>query len=474
MYVKVRSLWGDEAALAESIVTRDFGALIATPLANTQTAPVLYLYTVKIFGLLFGYTEGPLRFFSFIMFAGLLLTLFLLLTKAYKINRSIALFALALTATFPLYMHYSNELKPYMGDAFFVILVLFTYHCYTRGRIKLSVLTGMYGITLLLSSPALFFIASVFMVEFFTAAIEKDGKRVLHTMMAGLAVLACFIGYYLFWLRPVATNDYMVDFWKDRRFYLFPASKEVINNNLRMLYSMAGIRNCLYLPFAVVGFLYLILKKDKISCVVGCSALLLLIASSLGKYPMAGRLYLFFPVLNIMYMSVCFAVLKTLGINDIKIPVKQCFPVLAAVFIALNMGFIKFAGDGIYLKTQEANPLIEYARNNINEDEYLYSYIGATSVLKFKNGYETARIGNVSRDNIIYGKQIWKDLLSDQVPDSFYEDLNKIVRAKKVYLLFYHHNPERTENFINQLKARGNLEEVLNVHDTLLYYFTAE
>jgi hypothetical protein len=475
MYLKTRSLWLDEAMLAESIVTRSFGSLTTEPLANTQTAPVLYLYVVKIFGLLFGHTEGALRFFSLIMLAGLLFVEFLLLTKAYCVSRITTLFALALTATVPLYMRYSNELKPYMGDAFFVILVLFTYHSYMRGKLKLPLLAGVYCVTLLFSSPALFFIASVFIVEFFNALIQKDGKCVIKTMAAGIVVLACFVVYYLLWLRPVATADIMVDYWKNNRFSFFAMSKEQIKNNVKIIYYMMGKRNCLYLPFACIGFLFALLKKDKISIVVGFSALLLLVASNLEKYPIVDRLYLFFPVLNIIYMAFCFDMLKTIQLNDIKIPVKYGIPPLALIFVALNLNFIGFAGNSLYLKTEEANPLIEYVQNTIKDDEYLYSYVHANFVLKFRNGYDTSRIGDVSQDNIIYGQRIWMDdPFWENISFEFDEDLNRIVNAKKCYLLLYHHSPERTERFITQLRMLGNLEEVLSVHDTQLYYFTAE
>jgi hypothetical protein len=203
--------------------------------------------------------------------------------------------------------------------------------------------------------------------------------------------------------------------------------------------------------------------------------LFLLVASNLEKYPIADRLYLFFPALYIIYMALCFDMLKTIQLNDIKIPVKYGIPPLAFIFVTLNLSFIGFSGNSLYIKTNEANPLIEYVRNTIKDDEYLYSYICANFVLKFKNGYDTARIGNVSQDNIIYGQRIWTDdPFWENIPFEFDEDLNRIVNAKKCYLLFYHHSPERTERFITQLMTLGNLEEVLSVYDTQLYYFIAE
>lgn len=47
-YFYNRSLWADEAMLVSSICTRSFEELCATPLDWGQSAPIGYLYIVKI------------------------------------------------------------------------------------------------------------------------------------------------------------------------------------------------------------------------------------------------------------------------------------------------------------------------------------------------------------------------------------------------------------------------------------------
>jgi hypothetical protein len=210
MYIIGRILWWDEAALAESIIRRDFRSLLATPLANLQTAPALYLYAVKIIGVIFGYTETSLRVFSFLAFLGTLVVEGFLLKKAFQLNRVFVFFLIYITATFPVYMYYSNELKPYMSDVFFTLAVLLIYCLYSSGKLRLPIMTVFYCIILLFSSPALFFVASVFIVEFITNMIEKKWKTVGSIVTAGAITLVVFVIYYIFWLMPVAEYPIMV------------------------------------------------------------------------------------------------------------------------------------------------------------------------------------------------------------------------------------------------------------------------
>jgi hypothetical protein len=361
-----------------------------------------------------------------------------------------------------------------MGDAFFVLLVLLVYHFYGAGKLKLPMISFIYCVILLFSSPALFFVAAVFIVEFITTLIKKDWKLVTKTAIAGIMVLAFFITFYIWWLMPVAENNDMVTYCENNGFRLFAFRPGYIKTNILLVIHLFGWKNCLYLPFAAVGFIISIIKKNKITYAVGAAILLLLIASNLEKYPMADRLWLFAYVITVLYMIVGLDSMKSVALqfhtekNGLtNRPAVYLAVFLGFSFVIYNGNFVSYLDEGLYLNTEEANPLIEYVRSHIKNDEYLYSYTHANFVLKFKNGYDTEKIGNASENNIIYGKRIWTDetILND--------DLNKVVNAKKSYLLFSHTIPERTDTFISKLKTLGRLEEVMNFHGTPLYYFTA-
>jgi hypothetical protein len=483
MYVKVRSLWLDEAMLAESIITRGFSSLFSGPLVNNQTAPMLYVAVVKILGMLFGYTEASLRIFSLFAFLGVLALEYLILSQIFKIHKIWTALALCLTSTINIYMRYSNELKPYMGDVFFVLFILWMYYLYTHNKIDILVLTASSIGCLLFSTPVVFFIAGIFTVEFVHNLTQKDRKKTVTTIMAGMLVLFVFAVYYLLWLQPVAESEGMINYWKNMRFDIFPKNKEEILYDLKLIRSLLGKQNLLYFPLAVIGFVLTFIKKERMTFVIGASLIFLLIVSSIEKYPFRDRLCLFLFVLNIMYCFIFFdranfidwTKFKILDIRQpqnssiVKIGLKYFFLIFSFfMLIVNNSGFIHFSSTKLYLQYEEANPLIEYVKQNIKPGEYLYAYSGAKFIVNYKNGYGNNKIGPVNTDNIIWGGDRNHWINADKT-----EEFLKIISAKKAYLLFYHHWLG-IDKGLEFLENNGFLHEVGSFYDTSLYYFTLD
>jgi hypothetical protein len=116
----------------------------------------------------------------------------------------------------------------------------------------------------------------------------------------------------------------------------------------------------------------------------------------------------------------------------------------------------------------EINPLISYVQRNIKGDEKLYVHPHAQLGFGFMNGYNTTKIGECMDDNIIYGiDYYWNQ-------GSLENDLQSILASRKTYLIFQ----ELwwgwlliDEGCLSVLRNYGTLTEVMNVHDTPLYYF---
>jgi hypothetical protein len=467
MYSKVRSLWLDEAYLVESI-TRGFGSLFSKPLVNNQTAPMFYLIVVKILSMPFDYTESSLRIFSLFAFAGVLVLEYFVLSQAFKINKLWTAFALCLTSTIDIYMRYSNEFKPYMGDVFFALFILWMYYLYANNKTNIFVLavSGVGG--LLFSTPAVFFIAGVFTTEFVYAITQRDKKKVIEIITAGIAVLFVFVVYYVMWLRPVAESELMINYWKNNRFDIFPKNKAELLHDFELIKNLLGKQNWQYFPFAAAGFVLTFIKKERMTFVIGASLIFLLIASHMEKYPFRDRLCLFLFVLNIMYCFVFFAKAKFLLFDTEKIRLKYFFLVFSFSMLIVNSGFVKFSSTRLYFWQEEANPLIEYVKQNIKPGEYLYVFSFARPVAKYKNGYDNNKIGPVENDNIIWGGDSNQWINADQD-----EEFSKIIDAKKAYLLFSHHW-RGIDKGLEFLGSRGFLHEVGSFYGTALYYFTLD
>jgi len=460
LYAKCRSLWLDEALLAENIVSRNWSELIASPLINGQSAPILYVIAVKAICSVWGYSEFSLRSFSFILFIGLLICEMVLLRKHLRFDVTKTLFILTIIAVLPMYNYYSNELKPYMGDAFFVVLAILLYGFYTQKKMSLATLTFFYLLILGFCSPSIFFIGGIMTTEFVAAVFAKNKKDIISVSVSGVLIVALFYLYFRWWMSSVV--GFMVGSWGDY------AAKRSAVAAIAAIFSPGLVSGnasvWVFVPFALRGVYLMIKGKDKIAYSTALSVLLAFSASFIGMWPLIGRLWLFLPaiVLTFSFVGLNF---DSKGAKRITDTVGFClYSIIAVYYTILCMEKIK---NGIYLDKQEVNPLISYIKDHIKNDENLYVYSPAQYALRFKNGYTTTKIGNVDRDNIIYGINTdeWKDSARGA-------ELDTVINSRKAYLLFQHHHAGIKPG-LTVLQKYGTVTEVLNSHDTPLLYFEA-
>ncbi|MDR2593565.1 MAG: hypothetical protein LBC87_02190 [Fibromonadaceae bacterium] len=466
MYIKCRSLSNDEAYLAVSIVSRSWLELLATPLSGDQSAPVLYVIAVKAIGSIFEYSEGSLRIFSFFAFIGLLILEVIFLKKNFNFNNCKICFVVVMSALLPSYIWYSNELKPYMSDALFVLLVIFLYFYYTQGKINLPILTGLYILILGFSSPAVFFIGGTLSFEFVSAILNKNKKQMLYIAISGIVTLVIFALYYHWWLSPA--SEFMKIWWgKYFRNY------SIVLRIVRIFSIKDGGRGFLvwfFVPFALLGIYSLCKSKNKIAWSVALSLLLVCLASSIGKWPLAGRLWLFLPAIVFIFTPIgADIVLNKTKNKKIMNAIEFSFLVVLALYLSICLECTKHR---MYYPTTEINPLISYVQENIKDDEKLYVHGLTISPFLYKNGYNVTKIGNATDNNIIYGNMFneWEaEVLGGN-------DIQSILENKKTYLLFANHLINKNSRFLTEkdltvLQKYGTLTEIMNVYDTPLYYF---
>jgi len=486
MYIKCRSLWTDEAFLAESIVLRNWLELLTPPLANGQSAPVLYVIAVKAISSIFGYSEFSLRIFSFFSFIGLLICEVVFLKKIFNFTNCRICFVVVMSALLPGYIWYSNEFKPYMSDAFFVLLSILLYFYYTQSKIKLPALTALYILILGFSSPAVFFIGGTLLFEFVSAILNKNKKQMLCITISGIIILVIFVLYYHWWMQPV--SEFMRIYWDN-----YARGKNIILRIVQIFSTKDGSRGFLvwfFVPFALLGIYSLCKSKNKITCSLVLSLSFAFLASSIGKWPLSGRLWMFLPAIIFIFTPVGADIVLNKTKNR-KVMSAIGFFVLVAFILYLSVYCLEHTKHRMYLPRYEVNPLISYVQDNIKEDEKLYVYLGASITFRYKNGYNTTKIGNSADNNIIYGKT--RDEWNTGVLGN---DMQSILENKKTYLLFADYTGEiendlavlrkyRTlikkinvhlanyeiENGLVVLQEYGTLTKIMNVYDTPLYYF---
>ncbi|MEL6867349.1 MAG: hypothetical protein AAFP19_23185 [Bacteroidota bacterium] len=119
-YLYNRSLWFDEAMLANNIVEQSFSQLLE-PLEYGQIAPLGFLYLEKCAYLLLGHSAYSLRLFP--LLAGLL-SLFLFYQLAlHFFNPLMARLALAFLVFCDPHIYYSIEVKQYIFDVLAALTV---------------------------------------------------------------------------------------------------------------------------------------------------------------------------------------------------------------------------------------------------------------------------------------------------------------------------------------------------------------
>jgi len=568
MFVKYRSLWLDEAMLAESIITRNWTELLAEPLSGGQSAPILYVIAIKATSSIFGPSENSLRSFSLFSFLWLLFCEWLFLKEILKMDNIKTGLVLALTAVLPSYVYYSNELKPYMGDAFFVVLALLLYAFYTQNRLSLIKLTVFYVLILGFCTPAIFFIGGILASEFLSLAFAKDKKRALHVAISGVFIIAVFGLYYYWWMLPVqkimdadwnkfpdkslfevfsivlVISSYFLYTYKKLPliyltiFYLlilgfcppavffvggilvvelfataFAKNKKLFFSILIQTISIAAIFNLYYLlrksfvsesltnflnnpdgktklvrevmnifsstvthdfdstliyafvPLALLGIYSLIKQKNKVAHSVALSMLFAVLASSIGKWPLNPRLWMFLPAIVLLYSSVGFDFISKSNNIIIRRAVFCLFFGITLNYVYYACAGLNIFKEGIYHDIEEVNPLIKFVKDNIKDDEILYVYNPTIPAFKFKNGYKSLRIGKSTRNNIIYGANREEWAKAELGPD-----LDSIIKSRKAYLLFSH-QWMGIDPGLSVLAQYGTVTLVKETYNTPLFYF---
>ena len=129
-----RSLWLDEAYLVSSLKNRSLFQLTASPLDYIQSAPIIYLYIVKILMMIFGDSEGVLRLFSIISYGAAMVLTYYASKRLFRCKYPIL--CAAFVANIDFLLRYSNVLKPYVSEGVWVLLVFIVYYLYQEKKIQ--------------------------------------------------------------------------------------------------------------------------------------------------------------------------------------------------------------------------------------------------------------------------------------------------------------------------------------------------
>lgn len=302
-YLHGRSLWLDEAMLGNNILVRSFGELLR-PLDSDQTAPVPFLWGVKLSALLAGTDERVLRFLPFV---GALVLLVAFARVAVRLLLpGVAALALLLVSLSPMLIQYGNELKPYGLDAMWAVLLLLTAIRLVErvdARERWAALIALGGVVAIASSVAPFLLAALGLGLLLAPEVRRTPGAVAR-LVAGAAIWgAAFATFYVLVYRSAADSDYMQRYWVP--YFLSPALPGLGHKllaapteSLEAWFLAAGggwrsyLAALLLAPIAA-GALSLTRRRPWLAVLLLGPVLLAVAASAVRLYPVAPRLLLF-------------------------------------------------------------------------------------------------------------------------------------------------------------------------------------
>jgi hypothetical protein len=426
-------LWLDEVFLALNILDRRFAELLQ-PLDDVQAAPIGFLFAERLAVNLFGSSEYALRLVP--LLCGIA-SVFLFWRLARQLLPPVGVVvSLAIFAVSRQLIYFSAEVKQYSLD---VTAALFLWWAFARLERQLeqgwrgpalAALLG--GIVVWFSYPAVFVLGGVGIHWFWQGMHVPSRTALLVRGLVGAVAVGSFTVAYL--TAHVVNEQTMQELWRRSAAPLLPRSLE------DLAWFKAGIMTLAALPLgwtalglvaltAFIGTVALWQHDRTWFCWFGGALMLTYLASALGKYPLAARLWVF--------LSPVIILLVAKGIEEVWRRTRPTLPVLApALTVLLLAQPLVSAGHQLLhpREREEVRPLLEHVRQHHKQGDLLYLYHAAEFATRYYAGRGLAFPGEVIVS--VRGRGNW----------SMYEqDLERLRGRARVWVLFSH--VERQKGF---------------------------
>lgn len=495
-----RTLWLDEAMTINSVLTRNLEQLWASPLDFSQNAPLGYLYTVKIFSILFGKVEWALRLPSLIASLGTIILSYLILKITFKTK--FPLIGAAIISEISIFIRYSAEVKPYATDVFLVLSVLLIYGFFKNGRINFFHISTFFSILIWFSFQSIFVITSIMFWEFilFIKRLLKDKvsfNNIFQFIAGNITVLLSLILCYILWLNPGSNNlsEYdAYDYWRFLSFPVIPKTTQDLQLIIKMITEIFLPLNVLAIDFillAIIGIYFAIKEKNHVVFTILLSLPFMLIVSSIGKYPIISRLTHFVPTTFVLVAIFALDRLYNILENcNLKLRKLYCSLIIIIIIDVIAVNFINIIPhfNSFYYPRYGSveNKQLEFIRSSLKSSDKLYIFYYNYPCYLYKTNYKNYQPkffkAPYEKDEIIFGSFFAKSAINKPYKYNWAIDYKKmnidisaINKYNSVYILIINNEvPEAPviNAFINKLNSIGHLKLVNTENSTNLYYFT--
>lgn len=303
-----RSLWLDEALVAESIITRGYLELVQEPLLHNQAAPALWLWAERLCVELFGPGERALRVVP--LLAGIA-TLVLTWRLAVRLLPAVLVpVPVAVVALTPSLVYYATEVKQYAVDVPIVLatvlLALRVLGAREGHAWRPVIALAAFGCVAVWASHAsVFALSGVSVLLVLRPLVARQWRRAVLTAMTLCGWLASLGVAYALLLRDLRDSPVLRDYWA----YTFPDGplgawfvdrwRDLASTPLDLAYPALG------LTLLAIGAVRLVVLRGWAGGLALATVAMAVVAAALSAYPFAGRLSLWLVPLAALALGAC-------------------------------------------------------------------------------------------------------------------------------------------------------------------------
>lgn len=375
-YFSGRSLWLDEASLALNIEHRGFAGLLR-PLDYGQAAPVGFLWLERACLDVLGNSEMALRL---VPFAASLATMALSIYISYRLLGWAAPIAVWLLALSPGLVYYSNELKQYSSDTFWVASVVASTILLLRTASPVRLTAwALVGIAAVWSSqPALLALGVAGPIVLATTLRRRTWRTSAVVAAIGAAWLAAFGAEWVISLRALAQDPYFHIYWMPN-FPPYPVTpRGLVSWSLKtavsFLNSPGGFVGWIALPVLVLGMATMLWRLGWSGLLIAAIPISAWLIAVLGQYPFGDRVTLFaLPMVIVLLASVALWTRP-------KPRMVGAIPVIGVVLLGMSPALQTMSWTLNPLRHAENRPTYQFVADHWKAGDglYLHAWAGPT------------------------------------------------------------------------------------------------
>jgi hypothetical protein len=483
-YLRNRSLWWDEAALALNVILRAYPDL-ARPLDYNQTAPLGFLIASHALAQSAGTTEPILRLIPLVCAVA---SLILFAVLAHRmLDAPAAWIATGLFAVAEPLIHYATEFKPYavdvlvaVGTAFVTVVVLER----RRRRQPLHLLAAASAaggaIAVWFSHPSVFILAGGAGAAAYEVARERRWSVVgVIAVVCGIWLLS-FAGAYVVSVREAAANRYLHDFWSARvpyegaptggAFLPVPTSPAGLRRLARwsMQSAFAIFRDPGGIYFqgvaalaCVVGVATLLRSRTAEALLVLLPVALTLLASALEAYPFCCRVLLFLtPLLYLAIAAGAAALMKAVAPGARVAGLTM----IVLLFLVPDQPLRSLTNP---IARVELRPALEYLAFERSAGDLVYLAYGTEPVWR----YYAPRYGLEGEDVLLGAGSVFEPSSSAKT-GRIVQDLDRLAGARRAWILLTYIPPSERRAILDRLVLMGSVRERYRDREVQVYELT--